>query len=121
MLSIHSSSLNLRLANENISARTDPILNDIFVLLEPLSMTGSDAIRPLAREARVVMTARLASTSGTSPTKKGDTEDVQETYQKALKLLNASELLIRIHLVRLHIKQIMMRQTGLEERSVRIH
>ncbi|KAI5893359.1 ARM repeat-containing protein [Schizophyllum commune H4-8] len=88
-------------ANEDLSARTDPILNDIFVLLEPLSMTGSDAIRPLAREARVVMTARLASTSGASTSskssKKGDAEDAQETYQKALKLLQDPIMPVRAH------------------------
>ncbi|KAL1660635.1 hypothetical protein GGF50DRAFT_62802 [Schizophyllum commune] len=98
-------------ANENISARTDPILNDIFVLLEPLSMAGSDAIRPLAREARVVMTARLASTSGTSPAKKGDTEDVQETYQKALKLLQDPIMPVRAHGLLL-LRQLVSPQSG---------
>ncbi|KAL1747481.1 hypothetical protein HDZ31DRAFT_31894 [Schizophyllum fasciatum] len=86
-------------ANENISARTEPVLNDIFSLLEPLNMNGSDAIRPLAREARVVMTARLASTSGTSSKsfRKSDEDDAQETYQKALKLLQDPIMPVRAH------------------------
>ncbi|KAL1755246.1 hypothetical protein FB107DRAFT_213966 [Schizophyllum commune] len=107
-------------ANEKISARTDPILNDIFVLLEPLSMAGSDTIRPLAREARVVMTARLASTSGTSPTKKGDkkgdTEDVQETYQKALKLLQDPIMPVRAHGLLL-LRQLVSPQSGRRPRD----
>ncbi|TRM67616.1 hypothetical protein BD626DRAFT_554703 [Schizophyllum amplum] len=86
-------------ANEDLSARTDPVLNDIFVLLEPLAMNGPPAVRPLAREARVVMTARLASTSGTSAksSKKGEEDDVQETYQKALKLLQDPIMPVRAH------------------------
>ncbi|KAH9938290.1 uncharacterized protein B0H18DRAFT_1081018 [Fomitopsis serialis] len=66
-----------------------PELNDIFSLLEPLSKDSSDTIRPLAREARMVMTARLASASAQSSSRKsrkssGDEETPQETYQKAL-------------------------------------
>lgn len=86
-------------ADEGLSARTMPILNDIFSLLEPLSKDGSSAIRPLAREARLVMTARLASTSQVRKTKaKTDEEEsAQEVYQKALKLLQDPILPVRAH------------------------
>ncbi|KAJ7638786.1 hypothetical protein FB45DRAFT_739354 [Roridomyces roridus] len=82
-------------ANEDLSARTDPILNDIFSLLEPLALTGSSEIQPLAREARMVMTARLASTS--APRRRNEKDDNQETYQKALKLLQDPILPVRAH------------------------
>jgi len=89
-------------AHPNLSARTAPILNDIFSLLEPLSKDSSDTIRPLAREARMVMTARLASTSAQSSSRKskkskGDEETHQETYQNALKLLQDPLLPVRAH------------------------
>lgn len=86
-------------ADEDLSARTVPTLNDIFSLLEPLSKDGSSAIRPLAREARLVMTARLASTSQPQKTKtKADGEEsAQEIYQKALKLLQDPILPVRAH------------------------
>ncbi|KAJ7700055.1 hypothetical protein B0H17DRAFT_276446 [Mycena rosella] len=83
-------------ANDDLSARTAPVLNEIFSLLEPLSLTGSPDIQPLAREARMVITARLASTS--SPRKSArEGDDTQETYQKALKLLQDPILPVRAH------------------------
>ncbi|GLB33780.1 hypothetical protein LshimejAT787_0106640 [Lyophyllum shimeji] len=86
-------------ANEDLSARSAPVLNDIFSLLEPLAREGSEAIRPLAREARMVMTARLASTSApdksTSPMQ--TEESAQEIYQKALKFLQDPILPVRAH------------------------
>ncbi|KAJ7180037.1 hypothetical protein C8R43DRAFT_384856 [Mycena crocata] len=93
-------SINLLLAvlevNEDLSAKTAPVLNQIFSLLEPLSLTGSNSIQPLAREARMVMTARLASASASkrSPREKDDT---QEIYQRALKLLQDPILPVRAH------------------------
>ncbi|OBZ76096.1 hypothetical protein A0H81_03253 [Grifola frondosa] len=76
----------LQSANPDLSARTNPILNEIFELLEPLTRDAPDELRPIAREARMVMTARLASGSA-PPSKKAQkssgTEDPQETYQKA--------------------------------------
>ncbi|KAF9451696.1 hypothetical protein P691DRAFT_723445 [Macrolepiota fuliginosa MF-IS2] len=88
-------------ADEDLSARTMPILNDIFSLLEPLSKDGSSTIRPLAREARLVMTARLASTSQhpkqRNKNKTDEEESAQETYQKALKLLQDPILPVRAH------------------------
>ncbi|KZT72491.1 hypothetical protein DAEQUDRAFT_722639 [Daedalea quercina L-15889] len=101
-----ATSLNLLLSilevHPDLSARTAPILNDIFSLLEPLSKDSSDTIRPLAREARMVMTARLASTSAPGGSRKakkskGDEETPQETYQKALKLLQDPLLPVRAH------------------------
>ncbi|KXN90255.1 hypothetical protein AN958_04046 [Leucoagaricus sp. SymC.cos] len=96
-------SLNLLLsvleADEDLSARIMPILNDIFSLLEPLSRDGSSSIRPLAREARLVMTARLASTSQPRQGKRRTEveESAQEIYQKALKLLQDPILPVRAH------------------------
>jgi hypothetical protein len=89
------------LANEDLSARTLPVLNDIFSLLEPLARDASSAIGPPAREARMVMTARLASTSalgssGSSGSAK-DHDNTQEIYQKALKLLQDPILPVRAH------------------------
>ncbi|EIN10764.1 hypothetical protein PUNSTDRAFT_112574 [Punctularia strigosozonata HHB-11173 SS5] len=76
-------------------------LEEIFELLEPAAASTSDALRPLAREARIVITARLASTSafGMSSTQsaKGTEEDPQGTYQKALKLLQDPLLPVRAH------------------------
>ncbi|KAF5364260.1 hypothetical protein D9756_000652 [Leucocoprinus leucothites] len=86
-------------ADEDLSARTVPILNDIFSLLEPLSKDGSSSIRPLAREARLVMTARLTSTSQHRSIKRRSDEEetAQEIYQKALKLLQDPILPVRAH------------------------
>ncbi|RPD67330.1 hypothetical protein L226DRAFT_608532, partial [Lentinus tigrinus ALCF2SS1-7] len=88
-------------ANPDLSARTAPVLNDIFSLLEPFSRVSNEELRSLVREARMVMTARLASTSDTSTSKSsksaGETESPQETYQKALKLLQDPLLPVRAH------------------------
>ncbi|KAF9483931.1 ARM repeat-containing protein [Pholiota conissans] len=86
-------------ADETLTARTHPIFNDIFAKLEPLALKGSSALRRLAREARLVITARLANTSGTKGTSpcKREHEDDQEVYQKALKLLQDPILPVRAH------------------------
>ncbi|KZT12600.1 uncharacterized protein LAESUDRAFT_638789 [Laetiporus sulphureus 93-53] len=94
--------LSIMEVHPDLSARTAPILNDIFSLLEPLSKTSAETIRPLAREARMVMTARLASTSAPPPksmskTLEDDEESPAETYQKALKLLQDPLLPVRAH------------------------
>lgn len=86
-------------ADETLTARVHPIFNDIFVKLEPLALKGSSALRPLAREARLVITARLANVSSSKksgPRKQAD-EDDQEVYQKALKLLQDPILPVRAH------------------------
>lgn len=86
-------------ANPELSARNAPILNEIFSLLEPFSNDPSESIRGLAREARMVMTARLASssTSWAAPRKREEEEDPREIYQKALKLLQDPILPVRAH------------------------
>ncbi|KAH0587531.1 hypothetical protein H2248_006313 [Termitomyces sp. 'cryptogamus'] len=85
-------------ANEDLSARTAPILNHIFSLLEPLARDGSDVVRSLAKEARMVMTARLASTSSRKfASRNQDEESAKDIYQKALKLLQDPILPVRAH------------------------
>jgi Required for nuclear transport of RNA pol II C-terminus 1 len=85
------------LAREDLSVRTAPLLNDIFELLEPIALSGSSSLGPLAREARMVVTARSASTSVENEKPSGDKEDAQEKYQKALKLLQDPILPVRAH------------------------
>ncbi|KZT24535.1 ARM repeat-containing protein [Neolentinus lepideus HHB14362 ss-1] len=93
--------LSLLEENEDLSAKTAPILNDIFSFLEGLVNNESENIRRLAGEARLTMTARLASTSSDARSKKhmgqDDEEDPRETYQKALKLLQDPILPVRAH------------------------
>ncbi|KAF8627184.1 hypothetical protein AX15_004502 [Amanita polypyramis BW_CC] len=84
-------------ANEDLSARTTPVLNDIYSLLEPMSREGSTSIRSIAREAKMVMTARLASTSTMGKARSDDEESSREIYQKALKLLQDPILPVRAH------------------------
>ncbi|KAF5321604.1 hypothetical protein D9619_000281 [Psilocybe cf. subviscida] len=88
-------------ADETLTARTHPIFNDIFAKLEPLSLRGSSVLRPLAREARLVITARLAQPSAGSTSNRrkrsGEEDSTQETYQKALKLLQDPILPVRGH------------------------
>ncbi|KAF5393666.1 hypothetical protein D9757_000047 [Collybiopsis confluens] len=84
--------------NENLSARTEPVLNEIFEALDALVHKAPSAVRAVAREARMVMTARLALSSNTAhrvSNKKGD--HPQEVYQKALKLLQDPILPVRAH------------------------
>ncbi|KAJ7682824.1 hypothetical protein DFH06DRAFT_306273 [Mycena polygramma] len=83
-------------ANEDLSARTAPVLDEIFSLLEPLALSGSTSVQPLAREARMVLTARLASTSAPKRSARDD-NNTQEIYQKALKLLQDPILPVRAH------------------------
>ncbi|KAH7879787.1 uncharacterized protein C8R40DRAFT_1035206 [Lentinula edodes] len=87
-------------ANENLSARTEPILNDIFELLEPRVNHSPSAVRLVAREARMVMTARLAL--GDDDVSRNNAVDTQaesprEIYQKALKFLQDPILPVRAH------------------------
>ncbi|KIJ70504.1 hypothetical protein HYDPIDRAFT_143972 [Hydnomerulius pinastri MD-312] len=85
-------------ANPSLSARNAPVLNDIFSLLEPFANDVSQSTRALAREARMVMTARLASTSTSwAAPQTNDEESPQEIYQKALKLLQDPILPVRAH------------------------
>jgi hypothetical protein len=77
------------------------VLNDIFLLLEPLTKHHSVILRSLAQEARMVLTARFASTSYPSggPSRSGvnDDEGPKAIYQKALTLLQDPLLPVRAH------------------------
>ncbi|KAF5369873.1 hypothetical protein D9758_001077 [Tetrapyrgos nigripes] len=92
--------LSLLEANEKLSARTEPILNEIFSLLEHHVLNGPEAVRTVAREARMVMTVRLAG-EGSAPTKPSTTlspeDEARQTYQQALKLLQDPILPVRAH------------------------
>jgi hypothetical protein len=95
-----TSSTNLLFSvHESLSARNAPILNEVFSLLEPVTYSTSSSLRPLAREARMVITARSASTSTSSERKSRGMEEetAQEIYQKSLKLLQDPILPVRAH------------------------
>lgn len=85
----------------DISTHNTPILLDILAHIERLSTHQSDTLRPLAREARMVLTVREASTSDRSSRSRASANDpsstVQHTYQKALKLLQDPILPVRAH------------------------
>lgn len=91
------------LANSELSAHTNPALNDIFLLLEPLTKHPSASLRPLAQEARMVLTARLASTSSPSEgsvsknSGMNNDESPKAVYQKAMTLLQDPLLPVRAH------------------------
>ena len=74
-----------------------PILEDISAILEPLASHGSIDLKPLAREAKLVLTARLARTSDHYGPKNKADRDVQEVYQRGLKLLQDPMLPVRAH------------------------
>lgn len=78
-------------ANPSLSARTAPILDEIFDLLDG----APPSLNSLVREARMVMTARLASSSTSTHSQPKD--DTLETYQRALKLLQDPILPVRAH------------------------
>ena len=90
-----------QIANPDLSIQNTPILDEIFDLLDRLAKTGAENVKPLAREARMVLIARLASSS-TSPSQTKSKrsaleESAQETYQGALKLLQDPLLPVRAH------------------------
>ena len=85
-----------------MSPKTELLLNEIYSQLEPLANSASDALRPRAREARITLTARLASSGSAakpreSGRKENDEESPQEKYQRALKLLQDPLLPVRAH------------------------
>jgi hypothetical protein len=91
-------------ANPDLSTETAPVLDDIFPLLDALARadTSADSLKALAREARMVLIARLASSSssvpkGTATKANPDRESPADTYQKALKLLQDPLLPVRAH------------------------
>ena len=83
-------------ANIKLSTDTRPIFDEIFSKMENLAINGSSSVRQLAREARLVITARLAHTPELKKLS-SDEEQAQETYQKALKLLQDPILPVRAH------------------------
>lgn len=84
-------------ANDSFGAHSSPILNDIFDLLEPLARDSSLVVRPLAQEARLVITARFVSESTNSIATHSKEEKAQDIYQKALRLLQDPILPVRAH------------------------
>ncbi|TFY64009.1 hypothetical protein EVG20_g6094 [Dentipellis fragilis] len=85
-------------ANPDLSVQTSSTLASIQPLIEHLTKSDSDILRPLAREALMVLTVRAASSSsGARVTAKSKTGSVQDTYQKALKLLQDPILPVRAH------------------------
>jgi hypothetical protein len=86
----------LSLANVKLSTDTRPTFDEIFSKMENLAINGSASVRQLAREARLVITARLAHTPELKKLS-SDEEQVQGTYQKALKLLQDPILPVRAH------------------------
>ncbi|KAF8812411.1 hypothetical protein BYT27DRAFT_6419485 [Phlegmacium glaucopus] len=83
-------------ANVKPSTNAYPIFDEIFSKMEILAINGSSSVRPLAREARLVITARLADTPKLNKLSSHE-EQVQQTYQKALKLLQDPILPVRAH------------------------
>lgn len=83
--------------NPNLSARDTPILADISASLDAHANSSSPSIRGAVREAKMVLTARLASTSTAWKQSHVKEESSQEVYQKALKLLQDPILPVRAH------------------------
>ncbi|KAF9259487.1 hypothetical protein L218DRAFT_963519 [Marasmius fiardii PR-910] len=86
--------------NKTLSTKSTSILNDVLLLLEPfLNSDSTSSIKELAREARLVLTARLAMENVPSPKNDKDLHgrDAEKTYQQALKLLQDPILPLRAH------------------------
>ncbi|THH29131.1 hypothetical protein EUX98_g5057 [Antrodiella citrinella] len=86
-------------ANPDLSTENSSVVDEIFELVVYWALNGTEAVKPLAREARMVLTVRLAITSIASPSKSKttDEESAQAQYQKALKLLQDPILPVRAH------------------------
>ncbi|KAG9038544.1 hypothetical protein FRB95_000765 [Tulasnella sp. JGI-2019a] len=88
-------------ANEKLTSMNTPLLQVIESDIEVLTTHASTTVGALAREARLVLTARNASTStagsqiGTGP--EDPRQRAQEQYQQALKLLQDPILPVRAH------------------------
>ncbi|GJJ07060.1 hypothetical protein Clacol_001259 [Clathrus columnatus] len=88
--------------NPDLSPQTNPVLNDISSILDNIASNSAvtPTLRQLAREARVVLLARSASTSSDNQTKttdRSDRETAHDIYQKALKLLQDPIIPVRAH------------------------
>ncbi|KAH9166708.1 hypothetical protein EDB89DRAFT_2001872 [Lactarius sanguifluus] len=86
-------------ANPNLSAQSAPVLNEILEDVERLTKAPSEPVRALAREARMVLTVRLASasTAPSGPAQEPEEEQIRSIYQRALKLLQDALLPVRAH------------------------
>ena len=86
-------------ANPNLSAQSAPVLGEILEDIERLAKAPSESIRALAREARMVLTVRLASasTAPSRPTREPEEDQIRTTYQRTLKLLQDALLPMRAH------------------------
>ena len=86
-------------ANPTLSSQSAPILGEILEDAERLAKATSESVRALAREARMVLTVRLASASTASPgpTREPEEDRIRSTYQRALKLLQDPLLPVRAH------------------------
>jgi len=88
---------NLLTVDQTVSVAKYPILEDISSVLEPLALNGPINLAPIAREAKFVLAARLDQTSDLYDPKNKADRDVQEVYQRALKLLQDPMLPVRAH------------------------
>ncbi|KAH8118805.1 hypothetical protein DFH11DRAFT_1569390 [Phellopilus nigrolimitatus] len=72
-LSVTAVNLLLTLLEDHpdLSPKTIPLLNDIYLQLEPLANSASDALRPRAREARLTLTCSGSHPHGTERGQKG--------------------------------------------------
>lgn len=86
-------------ANPNLSAQSAPVLDEIIEDVERLAKAPSESVRTLAREARMVLTVRLASasTAPSGPAREPEEDRIRSTYQRALKLLQDALLPVRAH------------------------
>ncbi|KAN0132796.1 hypothetical protein V8E53_009467 [Lactarius tabidus] len=86
-------------ANPNLSAQSAPVLDEILEDVERLAKVPSESVRTLAREARMVLTVRLASasTAPSGPAREPEEDRIRSTYQRALKLLQDALLPVRAH------------------------
>jgi hypothetical protein len=86
-------------ANPNLSTQSAPVLDEILEDVERLAKAPSESVRALAREARMVLTVRLASasTAPSVPAREPEEDQIRTTYQRALKLLQDALLPVRAH------------------------
>ncbi|KIJ57123.1 hypothetical protein M422DRAFT_238692 [Sphaerobolus stellatus SS14] len=104
----------------NITSATAPILNDILNSLGSITVgEASPTVRQLAREARLVLTARTASASAAARSRTAPKpESAQAIYQKALKLLQDPIIPVRAHGLQL-LRDLLSRPTKVRSRSLK--
>jgi Required for nuclear transport of RNA pol II C-terminus 1 len=89
--------LTLTIGNPNLTPGNTPTLQVIFSHLEPFTNNPSDSIRKPALEARLIITARGASSATPRPKEEKLRPPDHEIYQDALKLLQDPILPVRAH------------------------